>query len=173
LLLADPTTIENPFFLLFPELLRLPMIALATVATVIASQAVITGAYSITRQAIQLGLLPRLDVRHTSETVEGHVPRINALLLIGVLSLTLLFRSSSGLAAAYVLAVAFTELVSGVLGFVVIWKCWHWPLRSALFLMAPFVAIDSLFVVAGSFNLLEGAWLPIAIAAALGLVMLT
>ena len=175
LLLADPTTIQNPFFLLFPEMLRLPMIALATAATVIASQAVITGAYSITRQAIQLGLLPRLNVRHTSESVEGqiYVPRINMLLLFGVLGLTLLFRSSSGLAAAYVLAVAFTELVSGVLGLVVIWKCWRWSLRSALFLMTPFIAIDSLFVIASSFNLLEGAWLPIAIAVALSLLMLT
>jgi KUP system potassium uptake protein len=175
LLLADPTTIQNPFFLLFPEALRLPMVGMATVATVIASQAVITGAYSITRQAIQLGLVPRLDVRHTSETVEGqiYIPRINFLLLLGVLFLTILFQSSSGLAAAYVLAVSVTLLVSSALGFVVIWKYWHWRLRSALLLMAPFIAIDALFVVATSLNLLEGAWLPIVIAAALSLVMLS
>ena len=105
LLLADPTAIENPFFMLFPEVLRLPMVGMATAATVIASQAVITGAYSITRQAIQLGLLPRLDVRHTSETIEGqiYIPRINLLMLLGVLFLTILFQSSSALAAAYVL----------------------------------------------------------------------
>jgi KUP system potassium uptake protein len=175
LLLAQPTAIENPFFLLFSEGLRLPMVVMATVATVIASQAVITGAYSLTRQAIQLGLLPRLNVRHTSETVEGqiYVPRVNFLLLIGVLFLTLAFRSSTALASAYVLAVAVTELVSGVLGFVVIWKCWQWRLWQAAMLMAPFVVIDTVFVAATSLNLVEGAWLPIAIAAVLTLIMLT
>ena len=175
LLLADPTAIENPFFLLFPELLRLPMVGMATAATVIASQAVITGAYSITRQAIQLGLMPRMNIRHTSETMEGqiYIPRINWLLLIGVLVLTIAFGSSSGLAAAYVLAVAATNLVSAVLGFVVIWKCWQWRLWTAAVLMVPFVAIDTLFVAATSLNLLEGAWLPIVIAIVLTLIMLT
>jgi KUP system potassium uptake protein len=175
LLLATPTAIENPFFLLFPEMLRLPMVGMATAATVIASQAVITGAYSITRQAIQLGLLPRLQVRHTSETVEGqiYIPRINWLLLTGVILLAIIFRSSTGLAAAYVVAVAATNLVSAILGFVVIWKCWHWRLWTAALLMAPFIAIDGLFVTATSLNLLEGAWLPIMIAVLLTLVMLT
>ena len=175
LLLADPTAIENPFFLLFPELLRLPMVGMATAATVIASQAVITGAYSITRQAIQLGLMPRMNIRHTSETMEGqiYIPRINWLLLIGGLVLTIAFGSSSGLAAAYVLAVAATNLVSAVLGFVVIWKCWQWRLWTAAVLMVPFVAIDTLFVAATSLNLLEGAWLPIVIAIVLTLIMLT
>jgi KUP system potassium uptake protein len=175
LLLADPTAIENPFFLLFPELLRLPMVGMATAATVIASQAVITGAYSITRQAIQLGLMPRMNIRHTSETIEGqiYIPRINWLLLIGVLALTIVFGSSSGLAAAYVLAVAATNLVSAALGFVVIWKCWQWRLWTAAVLMMPFVAIDTLFVAATSLNLLEGAWLPIVIAIVLTLIMLT
>ena len=175
LLLSQPTAIENPFFFLFPEVLRLPMVIMATAATVIASQAVITGAYSLTRQAIQLGLLPRLDVRHTSEAVEGqiYVPRVNFLLLIGVLILTVTFRSSSALASAYVLAVAVTELVSGVLGFVVIWKCWQWRFWTAALLMAPFVLVDTLFVAATSINIVEGAWLPIAIAAGLTLMMLT
>jgi len=175
LLLAQPTAIENPFFLLFPEMLRLPMVAMATAATVIASQAVITGAYSITRQAIQLGLLPRLEVRHTSESLAGQIymPRVNWLLLIGVLFLTIVFRSSSALAAAYVLAVAATNLVSTVLGFVVIWKCWQWRLAGAAALMAPFAVIDVLFVAATSLNLLQGAWLPIAIAAGLVVLMLT
>lgn len=175
LLLATPTAIENPFFLLFPEMLRLPMVGMATAATVIASQAVITGAYSLTRQAIQLGLLPRLQVRHTSETVEGqiYIPRVNWLLLVGVLFLAIIFRSSSGLASAYVLAVAATNLVSAILGFVVIWKCWQWRLWTAALLMAPFIALDGLFVAATSLNLLEGAWLPIMIAIALTSVMLT
>ena len=175
LLLATPTAIENPFFLLFPEMLRLPMVGMATAATVIASQAVITGAYSLTRQAIQLGLLPRLQVRHTSETVEGqiYIPRVNWLLLVGVLFLAIIFKSSSGLASAYVLAVAATNLVSAILGFVVIWKYWQWRLWTAALLMAPFIALDGLFVAATSLNLLEGAWLPIMIAIVLTLVMLT
>jgi KUP system potassium uptake protein len=175
LVLAQPTAIENPFFLLFPEMLRLPMVGMATAATVIASQAVITGAYSITRQAIQLGLLPRLEVRHTSETLAGQIymPRVNWLLLIGVLLLTIVFRSSSGLASAYVLAVAGANLVSAVLGLVVIWKGWQWRLWTAALLMVPFIAIDGVFVAATSANLLDGAWLPIVIAVMLTLAMLT
>src|SRR6266508_5482723 len=110
LVLADPKAIENPFFLLYPTWALLPMVALATAATVIASQAVITGAYSITRQAIQLGLLPRLEIRHTSEAHAGQIflPRVNTLLLIGVLLLVGLFRSSSALASAYGIAVTGT-----------------------------------------------------------------
>jgi KUP system potassium uptake protein len=175
LLLAQPTAIENPFFLLFPEVLRLPMVGMATAATVIASQAVITGAYSITRQAIQLGLLPRLEVRHTSEALAGQIymPRVNWLLLLGTLFLTIMFRSSSELAHAYVLAVATTNLMSSILGFVVIWKCWNWQLWSALALMVPFAAVDAIFVAATSLNIHNGAWLPIVIAAALILLMLT
>lgn len=175
LLLADPTAIENPFFLLFPEMLRLPMVVMATAATAIASQAVITGAYSITRQAIQLGLLPRLEVRHTSETLEGQIymPRVNWVLLGGVLFLAIAFRTSSGLASAYVLAVAATGLVSGILGFVVIWKSWQWRLWTTTLLMGPIIALDVLFVTATSLNLLEGAWLPMVIAAAITLLMLT
>ena len=100
LVLADPEAIENPFFLMFPDWALLPMVVLATVATVIASQAVITGAYSLTRQAIQLGLLPRFEIRHTSEAHSGQIymPRVNMLLLVGVVLLVLLFRSSSALA---------------------------------------------------------------------------
>jgi KUP system potassium uptake protein len=103
LVLSNPAAIENPFYKLVPEALLLPMVLLATVATAIACQAVITGAYSLTRQAIQLGLLPRLEIRHTSEAHYGqiYVPRINMMLLVGVLLLVLLFRSSSNLAAAY------------------------------------------------------------------------
>src|SRR5262249_4421520 len=103
LVLADPTAMKNPFFLLYPDWARVPMVILATVATVIASQAVITGAYSLTRQAIQLGLLPRMEIRHTSESHEGQIymPRVNSVLVIGVLLLVGLFRSSSALASAY------------------------------------------------------------------------
>jgi len=124
LVLSNPGALENPFYLLFPDWALYPMVALATAATAIASQAVISGAYSITRQAMQLGLLPRLEVRHTSEALAGQIymPRVNWLLLTGVLLLVFMFRSSDELAAAYVLAVATTEWAAGILGFIVIWK---------------------------------------------------
>ena len=124
LVIADPKAIENPFFLMFPDWALIPMVALATAATVIASQAVITGAYSLTRQAIQLGLLPRFEIRHTSEAHSGqiYIPRINMLLLIAVVLLVLLFRSSSALASAYGISVTGTMVVTAMMGFVVIWR---------------------------------------------------
>src|SRR5882724_6731600 len=124
LLLGDPAAIENPFFLLYPEWALLPMVVLATAATVIASQAVITGAYSLTRQAIQLGLLPRLEIRHTSETQVGQIymPRVNGLLLLGVLLLVALFRSSSALASAYGISVTGTMVVTALMAIIVIFK---------------------------------------------------
>jgi len=123
------------------------MVGLATAATVIASQAVITGAYSLTRQAIQLGLLPRLEVRHTSEALAGqiYIPRVNALLLIAVLLLVAMFHSSSALGSAYGIAVTGTMLVEG---FLVIWKHWHWSPLAAAALMAPFQAINLTFFAA-------------------------
>ena len=117
------------------------MIVLATAATVIASQAVITGAYSLVHQAIQLGLLPRLTIQHTSASHAGqiYIPRVTVSLLIGVLLLVGLFRTSSALASAYGIAVATTMVVDGMLGFVVIWKLWRWPLWKAAALIAPLV----------------------------------
>jgi KUP system potassium uptake protein len=175
LVLADPLTLENPFFLLFPDWALYPMVGLATMATVIASQAVITGAYSITRQAIQLGLLPRLAVRHTSESLLGQIymPRVNWLLLLGVLLLVGLFRSSSALASAYVLAVSATNLMAVTLGFIVIWKLWRWSLWSAALLMIPFIAVDALFLAAASLKILDGAWLPVLFGIGLVFVMIT
>jgi KUP system potassium uptake protein len=175
LLLADPKAIENPFYLLFPEWALYPMVGLATAATVIASQAVITGAYSITRQAIQLGLLPRLEVRHTSESLLGQIymPRVNWLLLLGVLLLVGLFRTSSALAHAYVLAVATTNLMSATLGFIVIWKVWQWRLSAAALLMFPFIAVDAVFVIASALKIVEGAWLPVVFGALIVLLMST
>ena len=139
LVLAHPETIENPFYLLYPDWALYPMVALATAGTVIASQAVITGAYSITRQAMQLGFLPRMEVQHTSEALAGQIymPRVNYLLLTGVLLLVFMFRSSSELAAAYVLAVATTVWTAGILGFIVIWKLWKWRLWATAALMVP------------------------------------
>jgi KUP system potassium uptake protein len=147
---------------MFPEWSLYPMVALATLATVIASQAVITGAYSITRQAIQLGLLPRFEIRHTSAALAGQIymPRVNWMLLIGVLLLVAVFRSSSALASAYVLAVATTNLMAVTLGFIVVWKAWKWDVWWAVALMVPFIAVDAIFVMATSLNIHEGAWLP-------------
>jgi KUP system potassium uptake protein len=175
LVLSDPATTSNPFFLLVPESLLMPLVALATAATVIASQAVITGAYSLTRQAIQLGLLPRLQIRHTSEAQFGQIymPRVNTVLLIGVLLLVMLFRTSSALASAYVLAVAATEWVAGPLGVIVIWKLWGWRPWSAMVLMTPFIVVDTVFLLATMMKLLEGAWVPVLFGAAMVLLILT
>ncbi|MGB8671507.1 MAG: KUP/HAK/KT family potassium transporter, partial [Pseudolabrys sp.] len=128
--LAEPSAIENPFYKLVPETFLLPMVVLATAATVIASQAVITGAYSLVHQAIQLGLLPRLTILHTSASQVGqiYIPRVTISLMIGVLLLVGLFRTSSALASAYGIAVATTMVVDGILAFVVIWKGWRWSL---------------------------------------------
>ena len=175
LVLANPGTIENPFYRLVPESMLLPLVGLATIATVIASQAVITGAYSLTRQAIQLGLLPRLEIRHTSEAQVGQIymPRVNLILFIGVIVLVLMFRTSSALASSYVLAVAATEWVAGPLGFIVIWKLWRWPLWAAVLMMAPFIFIDTAFLVATLMKLLEGAWVPVLLGFVLILLTLT
>ena len=175
LVLARPETIENPFYLLYPDWALYPMVALATVATSIASQAVITGAYSITRQAMQLGFLPRMEVRHTSEALAGQIymPRVNWLLLAGVLLLVFMFRSSSELAAAYVLAVAATAWVAGILGFIVIWRLWRWPLWAALALMLPLTLVDSTFVLASMLDFFRGAWMPVLVGAALVAIMYT
>ena len=134
LLLADPSKLENPFFLLYPDWALLPMVGMATLATIIASQAVITGAFSLTQQAIQLGLLPRMEIRWTSETEKGqiYVPRINALLLVAVIFLVVTFKSSSALAHAYGIAVTGTMVVTAVLAFFVVWRCWRWPLWAAV-----------------------------------------
>jgi KUP system potassium uptake protein len=150
-------------------------VALAAVATVIASQAVITGAYSITQQAIQLGLLPRLEVRHTSEEHYGQIfmPRVNALLLVGVIFLVLMFRSSSALASAYGIAVTGTMVVTGIMAFVVIWKAWRWSPFAAAALMVPFILIDLTFLGANLLKVVEGGWVPLALGALLMVVMYT
>jgi KUP system potassium uptake protein len=175
LVLANPSAIENPFFRLVPETLLLPMVGLATAATVIASQAVITGAFSITRQAIQLGLLPRVNIRHTSEIHLGqiYIPRVNMLLLLGVLLLVGLFRTSSALASAYGIAVATTMVVDGLLAFVVIWKLWQWKPWTAALLVLPFVIVDLTFLTANSLKLLEGAAVPVLFGTATVFVIFT
>ncbi|MDE2242495.1 MAG: potassium transporter Kup, partial [Bradyrhizobium sp.] len=163
LVLSNPAAIENSFYRMVPEILLLPLVALATAATVIASQAVITGAYSLTRQAVQLGLLPRYEVRYTSEAHAGQIylPRVNTLLLTAVLLLVMLFRTSSGLASAYGIAVSTTMVADGIMGFVVIWKLWNWRAATAAALIVPFVVVDTTFFSANLLKLLEGAWVPL------------
>src|SRR3984893_5178590 len=175
LVLADPKTLENPFFLMYPEWALLPMVVLATAATVIASQAVITGAYSLTRQAIQLGLVPRFEIRHTSETQVGQIymPRVNGLLLLGVLLLVALFRSSSALASAYGIAVTGTMVVTAMMAMIVIFKMWHWSVLAAAALMLPFLVIDLTFLSANMLKVVEGGWVPLALGVIGMLVMYT
>ena len=175
LVLADPKAIENPFYLLYPHWAQLPMVLLATAATVIASQAVITGAYSLTRQAIQLGLLPRLEIRHTSEAREGqiYVPRVNAALLAGVLMLVAQFRSADALASAYGISVTGTMVVTAMMAFVVVWKLWRWSPLAAAALVAPFVFVDTTFLAANLLKVVEGGWVPLALGGMVMLIMYT
>ena len=175
LVLANPKAIENPFFLMFPDWALLPMVILATAATVIASQAVITGAYSLTQQAIQLGLLPRFEIRHTSATQVGQIylPRVNGLLLAGVLLLVMLFRSSSALASAYGIAVTGTMVVTGLMAIVVVYRGWRWPLWAALALIVPFLLIDLTFLGANLLKVFEGGWMPLLLGAMVMVVMYT
>jgi KUP system potassium uptake protein len=175
LVLSNPDAIENPFYRMVPDILLLPLVGLATAATVIASQAVITGAYSLTRQAVQLGLLPRFEVRYTSEAHAGQIylPRVNRLLLIGVVLLVLMFHTSSGLASAYGIAVSTTMVADGIMGFVVIWKLWNWRAASAAALIVPLVVVDTTFFSANLLKLLEGAWVPLLFGVTMAVVIWT
>src|SRR6187455_2077232 len=175
LVLSDPSAIEHSFYRMVPEHFVLPLVGLATAATVIASQAVITGAYSLVYQAVQLGLLPRFEVRYTSETHAGQIylPRVNRLLLIGVMLLVLLFHTPSNLASAYGIAVSTTMVVDGIMGFVVIWKLWNWRAATAAAVILPFVVVDMSFFAANLLKLLEGAWVPLLFGVAVALMIWT
>jgi KUP system potassium uptake protein len=175
LVLAHPDALENPFFRLYPGWALIPMLVLATIATVIASQAVITGAFSFTRQAIQLGLIPRLEIRHTSESMAGQIylPRINQILLVGVIFVTLSFRESDALSAAYGLSVTATMVIDSLMAFFVIWRNWHWPMWKAAAMMLPLLLIEQAFLAANLLKIPEGGWLPLTIAAMIGLAMWT
>jgi KUP system potassium uptake protein len=175
LVLADPSAVENPFYLLAPHWALLPLVILATMATIIASQACITGTFSMVRQAIQLGLLPRMLILHTSETQEGQIfiPRINRLLLLGVLLLVLLFKSSSSLASAYGIAVSATMVVMTAHSFVVVWKYWHWPVGLAALFVSGFLAIDLAFLAANLMKVVDGGWVPLLFAGCAMIVMWT
>jgi KUP system potassium uptake protein len=175
LVLSHPAAIENSFYRMVPDSMLLPLIVLATAANVIASQAVITGAFSLVRQAVQLGLLPRFEVRFTSESHAGQIylPRVNMLLLIGVLLLVLLFRTSSGLASAYGIAVSTTMVADGIMGFVVIWKLWNWKAATAAAVILPFVVVDMTFFSANLLKLFEGAWVPLLFGLAMAIMIWT
>src|ERR1700686_1192717 len=175
LVYAHPEAIENPFFLMYPDWALIPMVVLATAATVIASQAVIPGAYSLTSQAIQLGLLPRFEIRHTSAQQAGQIymPRVNGLLLTGVLLLVALFRSSSALASAYGIAVTGTMVVTCMMAFIVIWRLWRWSFLAAAALIVPFLLIDLTFLSANMLKVVQGGWVPLALGGVVMLVMYT
>lgn len=175
LVLSDPETAKNPFYLMYPKELLVPMVLLATAATVIASQAVITGAFSFTRQAIQLGLLPRLSIIHTSESMAGQIymPRVNWLLFAFVVTAVIMFQTSSKLAAAYGVAVTANMVLDSALLFFVVWKLWNRPLWQAAALMVPLAAIEQVFFLANMTKVLDGGWLPLTMAAAMSLIMLT
>ncbi|MGL4974354.1 MAG: potassium transporter Kup, partial [Bosea sp. (in: a-proteobacteria)] len=175
LVLANPALASDSFFKLVPQWALLPMVLLATAATIIASQAVITGAFSLTRQAIQLGVLPRMDIRHTSDAHSGQIylPAINWLLLIAVLMLVVVFKNSSNLASAYGIAVTGTMVVTTMMAIIVMWKVWHWPLPVAMLVMLPFVIIELIFLGANSLKILEGGWVPLVFGAALCVAMWT
>ena len=169
--------IENAdwFFQMTPLALRIPMVLLATIATVIASQAVITGAFSLTNQAIQLGYLPRMSIHRTSETQAGqiYIPQINLVLGVGVVFLIAVFHTSDGLAQAYGLAVTGTMVVTTTLAFMVVRSKWRWPLIGAIALIGPLLLMDSVFLAANALKLLSGGFVPLMIGAALFYVMAT
>ncbi|MEY3552634.1 MAG: hypothetical protein RL735_982 [Pseudomonadota bacterium] len=175
LILDRPDALENPFFLLAPDWALLPLVILATVATVVASQATITGAFSLARQAIQLGLLPRLEIQHTSDKQEGQIfiPRVNQFLLVGVLLLVAMFKSSSNLASAYGIAVTASMVVDSLLAFVVVWRVWKWPLWGAFSVMGLFLVIELAFFSANLLKLFDGGWVPVLIGVTVVLVMWT
>jgi KUP system potassium uptake protein len=174
LLLRTPEALANPFYRLVPTWALYPMVVLATAATIIASQAVISGAFSLTRQAVQLGYLPRLEVRHTSAQAIGQVylPRINWLLMAGVIAVTLGFGSSSRLAGAYGIAVVGTMITGGVLALVVALTLWRWPPWLAVPLFALFLAIDLAFLGANLNKIPSGGWFPLVLAG-LGLYLMS
>jgi KUP system potassium uptake protein len=175
LVLASPEAAASPFFLQFHEWLLYPMVALATAATVIASQAVITGAFTLSQQAMVLRFLPRLETRYTSATHVGqvYVPQINWLLAIAVLTLVLTFRSSEALASAYGIAVVTTMLATTLLVGAVAWRRWDWPVAIVLLVTAVLFIIDFAFFTANLLKVFEGGWIPIVVGAVLFTVMRT
>ena len=169
LLLRNPGAVSNPFYLSFPDTLLLPAVLLSTAATIIASQAVISGAYSLTQQAIQLGFLPRMAIVHTSADERGqiYVPAVNGILLVSVILACVGFGNSSAMASAYGIAVTGTMLITTILTYFVVRNAWGFPAWIAIGATAFFMALDALLLVSCSVKVLEGGWFPLALAAAL------
>ncbi len=175
LVIAHPEAAQNPFYLLVPPGWRLAMILLATAATVIASQALISGAFSISRQCMQLGFLPRLVVRHTSQTEEGQIylPQVNLFLMLGVLALVLTFRTSASLGSAYGIAVTGTFICTCFLAMFVFHRQFRWPWPVSILVWGAFLAVDSVFFAANALKIVDGGWVPLAIGLALMAMMTT
>jgi KUP system potassium uptake protein len=175
LLIANPAAIENPFYLLAPGWALYPLLILSTLATVIASQAVISGAFSITRQAIQLGYCPRMNIRHTSgdEMGQVYVPAVNWLLMTAVFILVLSFQSSSALASAYGIAVTGTMMTTTILAFIVIQALWHWKRITSIVFISFFLCIDFSFLAPNCLKIPTGGWLPLVVGLVLFLIMTT
>ncbi|HEY0315098.1 MAG TPA: potassium transporter Kup [Sphingomonas sp.] len=167
LLLDDPGAIDNPFFRMAPDWARLPLVGLATIATVIASQAVISGAYSVTQQAVQLGFLPRLRITHTSASAAGqiYVPLVNWLLLIFVLLLVLTFRSSGNLASAYGIAVTGTMVITSMMLGILVFTIWKWNRWAAGLLVGAFLIVDGAYFASNVTKIPDGGWFPLLVGA--------
>src|SRR5437764_6869035 len=174
LLLSDPHAAENPFYLLVPRWAHYPMVAFATIATVIASQAIISGAYSLTQQAMQLGFLPRMRVRHTASHEMGqiYIPVVNWLLAIGTLTAVLLFGSSDALGGAYGIAVAMLMAITTILAALVALQWGYRPLTVAA-VNGSFLIVDLIFIAANATKLVEGGWFPLLLAGVIAFLMLT
>ena len=175
LVLSNPAAAKNPFYLMMPDWALVPMVALATAATVIASQALITGAFSATKQTIQLGFLPRLSILHTSirDTGQIYVPAVNWLLLAGVVAAVVFFGSSSALAAAYGISVSLVMVITTLLTFFVVRHTWKYPLWLAILASAFFIGIDLLFFASNSLKIAQGGWFPLLVAVVLCTIMAT
>ena len=175
LLLRDPAAIENPFFLLAPDWGRLPLVLLACAATVIASQAMITGAFSVARQCVQMGLLPRLVVRHTSSTEEGQIylPQVNLALLIGVLVLVLEFKNSDSLAAAYGFAVTGTFIASSILAVLVLSRNFGWSTAKVIAVFVPLALLDAIYFIATALKVPDGGYVPLLLGIVTAGLMIT
>jgi len=171
LVLTDPAAIQNPFYLLAPGWGRVPLLVLATAAAIIASQAVISGAFSLTRAAIQMGYCPRLAILHTSERAIGqiYVPFINWMLLTAIVALVVGFRNSDNLAGAYGIAVTMAMLIDSILIFVVMRRLWNWPVWISILITVPLLLIDLTFLASNSLKIPEGGWFPLLI----GIVVFT
>lgn len=175
MVLANPETAKNPFFLMAPDWMLFPLVLLATCATVIASQAVISGAFSMMKQAVRMGLLPRLEIQHTSESQFGQIylPKVNAILAVGVIVLVIIFGSSSNLASAYGIAVSGDMVITSVLAFFVFTRSWKWSLGRTALILVPIVSLEILFLGANFSKVAQGGYVPLLIAATMIVMMWT